>query len=755
MPLNFSQKLRFKNVPEERIDEFDFIGGLVTDVHETKLKNNQSSDMANVVFTDTHSIKTKNGYSRHNGDPVGIVADQTETGASTGSLAITSSTDYVAQTFIPSGGIDVLQIDAYLAMANSGATQYARIEVWSTSGGAPSALLTNGKSQIKQVSGTGETKYSFRFRKPLSLTATTYAIIVKPVVVASATVNEISVYHRGDTYASGSVFTSSDSGITWANDTAKDLKFTVYSGGSTGNTGLVRYYTTDGTKQMLSKFGDTLYRSDDITGALTELTMPSGITTSATGLIDYVVTNDTLLVVDGDNYIKKYRGSTNADYSTGTITTTNGSTAVIGSGTAWNTSTNAEADEYIKLPDGRWYKIVSIGSDTSLTIETSYQGASLSGESYVISPWGEVQGKMNTGSIPSATIRPQPDFITSHANRIWTIEGNTLRFSALDTSVTEEHFNDWDSANNAGSIIIPSGLGDSCTGLYSLNTSLYIFQRRAIWRLLGTSPNNFELRNVTNEVGLINKSTLVEWDNMMIFLSDLGIYLFDGSNLKNVSDGIINTLINSWADKAKARAVLWDNKYLIAYPSENMLYNDAALYYDIESGVFGKIEDVYVNDWVVWNGGDDNNEIYFGSSNQGTIYRWDVGGNDDGYEIVTRYVTPSYGFGGSMHDKAIKKFYIQQLAVGNWTMNVTQFGNITETETTGASIDLSPGNASLWDVARWDEDEWSGEGAIITTRIAEFQGLNKYFKFKILQEGYNEGIEVLGITLTARMRRLQ
>lgn len=756
MPVNYQNNIKFKNVPEEQLDEFNFIGGLVTDVHETKLEPNQASDLANIIYNSTKSIKTRNGFTRYNNDPIGIASDQANTGASTGSLPITATTDFVAQTFVPSGTINTVQIDAYLAMQTSGQTQYVRLEIWSTTAGEPTSLITNGKSQIKLISGTGETEYNFRFRQPVVLTTgTTYAIVIKPFVRGSTqTVNQVNVYHRGATYANGSVYTSTDTGITWTADTNKDLRFEVFSGGDTGHTGLLRYYNDSGVQQLLTKVGASFYRGDDITGAMTAITLPS-LTLNADNYIDSTMTNNTLLIVDGENYIKKYRGSTNANYSTGTISVTNGSSSVTGSSTVWNTSTNAEANEYIKLPDNKWYKILSIGSDTSLEIEIDYEGSTLAGQTYTISPWGDVQGALSSSTAVANQTRPTPSYIENHLNRIWTIEGNTLRFSALDTSITEEHFNDFDTSNNAGTIIIPSGKGDTCTGLYSMNGYLYVFQRNAIWEIFGTSPANFELRSISNELGLTSRRTLVEFDRFIIFYSGKDIYLFDGTNFKNLSEGKVGTLIDDWASITSPSAVLWNNNYIISYTTSGNSYNSEALVYDITNDVFSKLENIYINCWSSWTGGTDTGQIYFGSSNQGSIYRWDVGGNDDGYEITTRYTTGSIGLGANMNDKAIKRFYLQQLALGDYNMTVTQFTDITENETTGTAINLLSGATSLWDTAVWDTDVWSAEGSIVTNRVAEFQGIAKYFKFIFDQEGYDEGIEILGMNVTARMRRLQ
>lgn len=753
MPVNFAQNLKFAHVPEARVDDFQFNGGLVTDDHETNLDPNQSPDLANFLFNRKGSIATRNGYLRFNGNPQGISADQSNTGAIANIISITDQSKYVAQTFQPSGAISCVQVDTYMAMHNSGETQLVRAELWTTSAGAPSALL--GTGQILLVSGTSETLYSFRFREPVSLSAsTTYAIVLKPFIGNRApSVNRVDVSVRGNTYANGMSYTSTDAGLTWSSGSALDLRFVVYSGGTTSCTGLMRFYTSTGISQFIAKIGTSLYRGNDSTGALTALTMGSGISFTSANFIDYTIVDDTLLVVDHDHKIQKYRGSTNSNYSTGTITVTNGSSSIVGSGTSWATSTNCEVGEYIKLPDGKWYKITVVTDNTHVTIEISYQGSTLSGQTYTISPWGEIQGKLNSSSAPTSLTVPTPKFIENHLDRIWGLDGNNLYFSTLDTSVTEQHFNDWDTSNNAGEIIIPSGKGDSGTGLYSLGSYLYVFQRNAIWEIFGSSPTNFELRNISNEIGMIDKRTLVEYNGSLYFLSDKGVYRFDGTNLENLTEGVINTAIQDWANVTSPAAVLWKNKYIIAYTPNGSSYNSEALFYDIVLEIWGKIEGTFANCWVNWNGGNDTGQIYYGSSNQGTIYLWDTGGHDDGYEIDSRYQTPSISFGARVDDKAIKKVYLQQLALGHWTMTATMTQDVDGTSQT-ETVDLDTGENSLWDVSIWDVDSWSPEGSLLTTRLSTFQGNAKYARFKFENNGYDEGLELLGMTATARVRRL-
>lgn len=755
MPVNFTQNQRFRQVKEERLDEFNFIGGLIKDTHETKLKPNQSPNLANVLFNTTGSIKTRKGYTRYNGDAVGSSADQTNFGASTGTLAITTASTYVAQTFQASGAISCTQIDLSLAMASSSLEQDVRVEIWSTSAGAPSTQITTNnflaRSQVLRVSGTAETTYTFRFLHPITIVAaTTYAIVIRPFMRSSSTtVNQVNVHHTGTAYATYQVYNSSNGGIAWTGDANKDLKFRVYKNGNTGCTGLIRFYGSAGISQTLAKFGTSLYRGNDGTGAMTAITLGSGSSLS-TGYIDWTVTAEgTLLVVDGSNEVQKYRGSTNANYTTGTLSVTVGSPTITGSGTTWNTITNAEAGEYIKLPDGKWYKILSIASNTSLTIEVNYPGATLAGQTYTISPWGEVQGRFSTGT----TTAPTPEFIENHKDRIWTMNGNNLKSSVLDLSVSGEHFNDFDTANNAVEINIPSGKGDTGTGLYSLGNALYVFQKRAIWAIYGSSPGDFELRNITNEIGMVHKKTLVEYDNFVMFLSNEDVYMFDGSNLRNVSDGKVKELIRTWANKSSAVATLWDNKYVIAYTPTSDTHNSKVLYYDITRDAWGEFTNMWASTFSTWGGGADSNQLYFGSSNQGALYKFNTGTNDDHYEIPMLYDTASLGYGANTNDKIIKKFYLQLITQGDYDLAVTQLSDISSSEIV-STVNMSAGTTSLWDVAQWDVDVWSDEGTLITERIAEFQGSAKYFKFRFENNGLDEPVEILGLTNTVRARRL-
>lgn len=72
-------------------------------------------------------------------------------------------------------------------------------------------------------------------------------------------------------------------------------------------------------------------------------------------------------------------------YKTGTVSVTNGSATVAGSGTAW--VANARVGQAFALEGaGEQYEITAVVSDTELTISPAYLGSTQSGQAYIIIP---------------------------------------------------------------------------------------------------------------------------------------------------------------------------------------------------------------------------------------------------------------------------------------------------------------------------------------------------------------------------------
>ncbi|MDB1112841.1 hypothetical protein [Pseudomonas extremaustralis] len=71
-------------------------------------------------------------------------------------------------------------------------------------------------------------------------------------------------------------------------------------------------------------------------------------------------------------------------YKTGTVAVTAGSNAVIGSGTSF--IANSRVGDAFRGPDGEWYEVTNIASDTALSIAPDYQGLAVTAGGYSLAP---------------------------------------------------------------------------------------------------------------------------------------------------------------------------------------------------------------------------------------------------------------------------------------------------------------------------------------------------------------------------------
>ncbi|MBB3239131.1 hypothetical protein FHW68_000603 [Pseudomonas sp. Tn43] len=71
-------------------------------------------------------------------------------------------------------------------------------------------------------------------------------------------------------------------------------------------------------------------------------------------------------------------------YKSGTVSVTQNSNAVIGIGTAF--IANSRVGDGFRGPDGGWYEVTNIASDTALAIDPPYQGATNAAGSYALAP---------------------------------------------------------------------------------------------------------------------------------------------------------------------------------------------------------------------------------------------------------------------------------------------------------------------------------------------------------------------------------
>jgi len=114
-------------------------------------------------------------------------------------------------------------------------------------------------------------------------------------------------------------------------------------------------------------------------------------------------------------------------YRTGTITITNGSATVTGASTLWSDVGTLMPGDILNGPDGKLYEILTINSNTGITLNSVYLGTSLSAQAYSIMP---------IGLLPS-TLAQSVKFTLATAN---TALASTVRYdiNSMGLSLTQQ-----------------------------------------------------------------------------------------------------------------------------------------------------------------------------------------------------------------------------------------------------------------------------------------------------------------------------
>jgi hypothetical protein len=304
------------------------------------------------------------------------------------------------------------------------------------------------------------------------------------------------------------------------------------------------------------------------------------------------------------------------------------------------------------------------------------------------------------------------------------------------------------------------------TGLAVLYNTLYIFTRRGIFSLRGYDRDTFIVDDVNSSVGCVAYKSIVKVDNNLIFLSDRGIYSFDGIQVHYISEKVqvfIENLNYTRTDKVvaeiyKAKNQVWfsvstgsnsnNNEVLVmtydTTGSENSIItkNEVAFaeYTGMAFNVFGletsttELDRLYAGDYA------------------GLMFQQDYGNNDNGLGIAFKVKTPPIDMGAPEQFKRFRYMWIFNKQEGNYNLSVsyvTDFGFGGSTTTISLSV---VGNTSLWGTMVWGVDPWGG-GKIVKSRVG-FKAKGHFMEITFENSGSEQPIVIKGFSICAQLKNI-
>lgn len=204
-------------------------------------------------------------------------------------------------------------------------------------------------------------------------------------------------------------------------------------------------------------------------------------------------------------------------------------------------------DTYIHVMDGaNWmYALPSAAAwevlSSTLPKNTGVKFVEYNTENYryTILAYSCKAGEINYACDGSTTLvsltsdAPHSKLYTAYKFRVFGIDANgrTLRFSALGD------LTDWITSLDAGSIDL-TNIPSNVTAITTFNDHIAIWTERSMHELYGNSPTNYEIIQVSDDVGCATNFAYVECKGVLYFMDRNGIYQYTGGMPTKISDKV-------------------------------------------------------------------------------------------------------------------------------------------------------------------------------------------------------------------------
>lgn len=244
-----------------------------------------------------------------------------------------------------------------------------------------------------------------------------------------------------------------------------------------------------------------------------------GHATTGNGLI---IDQKKRLLYAGTQYLGKYDGTSN--YTTGTVQVTNGSNAVVGSGTTF--TSDMVGKRFLITGETAFYTVATFTDATHITINTNYTGTSGSGKNYTIFTAWTDQWKDFVDSVS--------DFRSPELYEDWVYFWNGNKIAGLN--VTDDSFSD--SVFNFPSGFKGVTLKSSSKGILLAAN----FNNRGVLALWdGITPRSIAPWIwLTTKVKCLITTDSGEW----IVITGNGIYLTNGYSIRTINEDLPDSYLN-------------------------------------------------------------------------------------------------------------------------------------------------------------------------------------------------------------------
>lgn len=284
---------------------------------------------------------------------------------------------------------------------------------------------------------------------------------------------------------------------------------------------------------------------------------------------------------------------------------------------------------------------------------------------------------------------------------------------------------DYTTANNAGSITVESGDGDVINGLLAMQNVLYVFKRKVVYGIFGSSPFDFEVIRL-REVGLSSEYGYAAGDGIAFFVSDDGIYSLSGGNVGIVTIPKAYQDFVDLTDKTKIALGVSGAKLFITDYSNASPYS---LVLDYKRGVWSKYPTQPFTPYAKSR----DSKIY-AVTNASTMQVWQLDTGSGG-SIDCKWTTPDMDFEDPSAVKVLQQYQAHMKPdTATTTLTVRHYLN---GASTGSDNTLTFGTVGSHDVQRVHGQTLKGR--FLRLRFS-WTGVKTLYGFTIFADVRQEGV---------------
>lgn len=742
------------------------------------------------------AVSTRKGPSIHT-NPLGETLSASNT-ASTGasSVDVGIQTNIQLQPFTASSTGLLTRID--LQPASGTSTSAIRIDIYDDVDGKPSKLIT--RSSISDM-GESFDWVTARFIKSVNLTSGSQYWIVAYLQDDGTGLAQLK------TSTDGTLAYMANGSILGATAQTYSILHRVYLSPTNKPKGAYRFNRDDGVNRTVAAYGTTMYVVDETNKTLTSLLPDLSASaseysfTNGDGKVFWVNGYDQLTCWDGTLETDAIQLVPNPSFATNTSGWTAGAGTTLARSTTEFNSTPASlqltaasgtrtASVTLPLELNRRYKISywvkGVTATGNVYVTSNNGGTAISGTSVPITTsWSKNEfyftptvdvttlefrttasnfflddvNVVNTGI--EYIIDPELPILKEicfHKDRMFGVsmaDRNRMVFSEnpgnpSNNTTRQQWYYAWLSVSF---IYVPRPKnGSPITALIPFQDNLVIFTQDKKYVLSGSDRGNYFLRESTGSEGALSRRGVISDPNFIYFVSDNGIYRFNGAKDEKIS-GLIQPLFDNCPLKHEITLALWKSDLRAYMASEFSSTHDITALFSNDFAEWMLDTDTWVSRALYYDDADDQMELIEFSSLTASLYNAEQGFDSLGAPIDFDYRLKYDSRGMPGQRKKFKRYVPLVQAVGK-SFPIT-FGSDKDFEDAPREKQqqLNVGGAKIGEFLIDDGTIITGATAFKPKKTS-ISGYSRYMQFRVKRDAVNNQVAFMGVQFTYKAKKL-